>query len=87
MTDIVKFSVLKSRYQRKKGRKAMTNFDEYIQEMEVKRAKRKNAAYNLELKKRLQEKTKEDAVAELYAALVFPCGSAEILLPRQRAFA
>ena len=65
----------------------MTNFDEYIQEMEVKRAKRKNAAYNLELKKRLQEKTKEDAVAELYAALIFPCGGGESILPPLRAFA
>ena len=65
----------------------MTNFDEYIQEMEVKRAKRKNAAYNAELKKRLQERTKEDAVAELYAALIFPCGGAESILPPLRAFA
>ena len=65
----------------------MTNFDEYIQEMELQRVKRKNAAYNAELLRRLRERSKEDAVAELYAALVFPCGGVEVFGVSSRALA
>ena len=87
MTDIVKFCVIKFSCKKEEGRKITVKFDEYITKLEERRAKEKNAAINAELSRRLKEGTKEDAVAELYAALTFLCGSSAVLVVSNRAFA
>ena len=87
MTAIVNFCVIKFSCKKEKGRKSMLKFDEYVTELEERRAKEKNAAINAELARRLCEGTKEDAVAELYAALTFLCGSSTVLVANNRAFA
>lgn len=60
----------------------MTNFDKYIEEMEERRREEKHAACNAELWRRLRESSRAEAVAELYAALTFPVGVAD--MPKER---
>ena len=59
----------------------MVNFDEYIAQMEERRAREKRATFNAVIARRLKEKTHEQAVADLYANLTFIGGVSDILLP------
>ena len=64
-----------------KAEKNMWTFDEYVTEMEERRAREKRAAYNAELARGLRERTHGEAVAALYAALTFVGGVADVLPP------
>ena len=81
MTDIVKFFVLFYACKKRKGGKNMLTFDEYLQEMEERRANEKRTAFNRALAQGLREKTHEESVLALYAALTFVGGVLDILSP------
>ena len=59
----------------------MLNFEEYVTQMEEKRAREKRAAINAAIAQSLRERTHEEAVAALYAALTFVGDVADVLLP------
>lgn len=71
MTDIVKFFVLFYACKKQKGGKNMLTFDEYLAEMEERRAREKRQAFNAELAQSLREKTHEESVLALYACMTF----------------
>ena len=81
MTDIVKFIVLFYACKNQKGGKNMVNFDEYVSEMEERRAREKRAKINAMLSQSLREKTHGEVVASLYATLTFLGGVSDILMP------
>lgn len=56
----------------------MLNFDEYVEQIEERRAEEKLSVCNAELLRRLTENTYEDAVQELYAALTFRIGIGDL---------
>lgn len=56
----------------------MLNFDEYVTEMEERRAGEKRERFNAELEASLKTRTYEETVAALYAGLVFVVGSGDI---------
>lgn len=49
----------------------MKSFDEYVTEMEARRAREKANFWNAELARRLKENTRQDAWRALYSALIF----------------
>lgn len=59
----------------------MLNFDEYVMQMEERRAREKRADLNAALSQGLREKTHAQAVAELYAGLTFVVGVSDVLPP------
>ena len=59
----------------------MVNFDEYVNQMEERRAREKRAKINGMLSQSLREKTHDEVVASLYAALTFVGGVSDVLIP------
>ena len=59
----------------------MLNFEEYVTQMEERRAREKRAAINAAIAQSLRERTYGEAVAALYAALTFVGDVADVLLP------
>ena len=81
MTDVVKFIVLFYACKKRKGGKNMVSFDEYINQMEERRAREKRAALNGVLAQSLREKTHSEVVESLYASLTFIGGVSDVLPP------
>ena len=59
----------------------MSQFEEYVAQMEERRAQEKRAAFNAMLAKGLREKTHAESVSALYAALTFVGGVSDVLTP------
>ena len=59
----------------------MSQFEEYVANIEERRAQEKRAAFNAVLAKGLREKTYVESVSALYAALTFVGGVSDVLTP------
>ena len=81
MTDIVKFIMIFYPCKKRKGGKNMINFDEYVSEMEERRARERRAKINAMLSQSLREKTHGEMVSALYASLTFVGGVSDVLTP------
>ena len=81
MTNIVKFFVLSYACKKTKRRKNIVKFEEYLLQMEERRAREQREAINNALAQGLREKTHEESVSALYACLTFVGGVSDVLLP------
>ena len=61
----------------------MTKFDCYVERLEMQRREQREAAFNAELLRSLETRTKGDVVAMLYENLTFVVGSADLLTTEQ----